>query len=96
MKINVSNETCELLKSQLEKKCKKYVRLNMAGFGWGGPTFSIVLDEQIKDDDITVKVNDIIFLVNNEFEDFLDDSTISHSKGVFGTNFKITSKHSTC
>lgn len=33
MKINVSNETCELLKSQLEKKYKKYVRLNMAGFG---------------------------------------------------------------
>lgn len=33
MKINVSQETCNLLKEQLEKKCKKYVRLNMAGFG---------------------------------------------------------------
>lgn len=33
MKINISNETCELLKAQLEKKCKKYIRLNMAGFG---------------------------------------------------------------
>lgn len=33
MKLNISNETCELLKAQLEKKGKKYVRLNMAGFG---------------------------------------------------------------
>ena len=96
MKINVSKDTCDLLKSQLEKKLKKYVRLNMAGFGWGGPAFSIVLDEQIKDDDISIVVNDITFLVNSEFEDFLDDSTISHSKGFLGVNFKITSKHSTC
>lgn len=96
MKINVSQETCNLLKEQLEKKCKKYVRLNMAGFGWGGPTFSIVLEEQIKDDDISVMVNNIPFLVNDEFKDFLDDSTISHSKGMFGTNFKVTSKNSSC
>lgn len=33
MKINISNDTCDLLKAQLEKKSKKYVRLNMAGFG---------------------------------------------------------------
>lgn len=33
MKINISNETCDLLKDQLNKKGKKYVRLNMAGFG---------------------------------------------------------------
>lgn len=33
MTINVSKETCDLLKANLEKKSKKYVRLNMAGFG---------------------------------------------------------------
>lgn len=33
MKINVSQATCDLLKANLEKKSKKYVRLNMAGFG---------------------------------------------------------------
>lgn len=96
MKINVSKDTCELLKAQLEKKSKKYVRLHMAGFGWGGPAFSIVLDEQIKDGDIKVEVNEITFLVNGEFEEFLNDSTISHSKSMFGTNFKVSSKHSTC
>lgn len=96
MKITISNETCTLLKEQLEKKSKKYIRLNMAGFGWGGPAFSIVLEEQIKDDDISTTVNDLTFIVNNEFEDFLNDSTISHSKGMFGTTFKVTSKNSGC
>ena len=96
MKINVSKDTCELLKAQLEKKSKKYVRLHMAGFGWGGPAFSIVLDEQIKDGDIKVEVNEIIFLVNEEFEEFLDDSTVLHSKSMFGTSFKVSSKHSSC
>lgn len=33
MKINISNDTCELLKAQLLKKSKKYIRINMAGFG---------------------------------------------------------------
>lgn len=33
MKINISNDTCELLKAQLSKKSKKYIRINMAGFG---------------------------------------------------------------
>ncbi|EGX27918.1 hypothetical protein SFBNYU_014730 [Candidatus Arthromitus sp. SFB-mouse-NYU] len=33
MKINVSNDTCELLKAQLSKKSKKYIRINVAGFG---------------------------------------------------------------
>lgn len=41
-------------------------------------------------------VNNISFLVNDEFKDFLDDSTVSHSKGMFGTNFKVTSKNSSC
>ena len=90
MKINISDETCSLLKEQLSKKYKKYVRLNMAGFGWGGPTFSIVLEEQFNDNDISVKINDITFIVDNEFEDFLDNSTISHSKNFLGTSFKIS------
>lgn len=92
MKINVSTETCDLLKSQLEKKGKKYVRLNMAGFGWGGPAFSIVLEEQIKNDDASCEINGVTFIVNNEFEGFLDDCTVSHSKGMFGTTFKVSSK----
>lgn len=96
MKINISNETCDLLKAQLEKKSKKYIRLNMAGFGWGGPAFSIVLEEQIKDDDISTVVNNLTFIVNNEFEEFLDNSTVTHSKGMFGTTFKISSKNSSC
>ncbi len=33
MKINISKETSDLLKAQLDKKGKKFVRLNMAGFG---------------------------------------------------------------
>lgn len=96
MTINASSATCDLLKAQLEKKAKKYVRVNMAGFGWGGPAFSIVLDEQINKDDITVVVNDITFLINNEFENFLDGATISHSKGFLGVTFKVSSKHSSC
>lgn len=96
MKINISNDTCELLKAQLLKKSKKYIRINMAGFGWGGPAFSIVLDEQINTNDIVINVNDLTIVVDNEFEEFLDESTISHSKNFIGTTFKVKSKHSSC
>lgn len=96
MKINISNETIVLLKEQLSKKNKKYIRLNMAGFGWGGPSFNIVLEEQIEKNDIQTNVNDLIILVDNEFESFLNDSTIYHSKGLFGNTFKVKSSNSGC
>ena len=96
MKINVSNDTCELLKAQLSKKSKKYIRINVAGFGWGGPAFGIVLEEQINNNDIVVNIIDLTIIVDSEFEEFLDDSTISHSKNFMGTTFKVKSKHSSC
>lgn len=41
------------------------IRIHLAGVGWGGPSFNLVLDEQ-KANDEAVKIGDINFLVDKD------------------------------
>lgn len=41
------------------------IRIYIAGMGWSGPAFNLVLDEQ-KDNDIVEKVKDMNFLVDKD------------------------------
>lgn len=41
------------------------IRIHFAGMGWGGPAFSLVLDEQ-KESDNTEKMQDLTFLVDKD------------------------------
>lgn len=41
------------------------IRINLAGMGWGGPMFNIVLDEQ-KENDVVEKINDMTFIVEKD------------------------------
>lgn len=52
MKVNASKEVLETLKNSLKSEGKNAVRFEMTGFGWGGPTFGIVLDEQKEKDSV--------------------------------------------
>lgn len=61
------------------------IRINLAGMGWGGPVFNIVLDEQ-KDTDVVEKINDITFLVDKnlvaDFEGFEITCTAENGRGL--------------
>lgn len=41
------------------------IRIYLAGMGWGGPAFNLVLDEQ-KDSDVVEKIKDMSFLVDKD------------------------------
>lgn len=85
--VNISNETFQEFKQLLANNDidKNVIRINLAGMGWGGPTFNIVLDEQ-KDDDIACTVNDLTFIVSKEiydqFGDFIIEGTAENNKGL--------------
>lgn len=61
------------------------IRINLAGMGWGGPVFNIVLDEQ-KDTDIAEKINDITFLIDKalvtDFEGFEITCAAENGRGL--------------
>lgn len=67
MNVNITKRALEELNKIMAKKDSigKAVRLYMAGFGWGGPSIGIALDEQ-KDSDETVEVDNIKFIVEKD------------------------------
>lgn len=91
MKVNIDNETKEALIENLKDKNKSVVRLAIAGFGWGGPNLSVVLDEQ-KSEDISVVVDGIAFVANKDEEYIFQECTVSYRKTFFGKTFNVISK----
>lgn len=69
-KILISEEAYKEFKEFLdENEVDNYsIRINLAGFGCSGPAFNISVDEA-KEGDITQKVNDIVFVVEEKLID---------------------------
>ena len=60
------------------------IRIHFAGMGWGGPAFSLVLDEQ-KETDNTQTVDGLTFLVDKEVtEQFGTLSLLSSEENGMG------------
>lgn len=85
--VNISNETFQEFKQLLADNDidKNIIRINLAGMGWGGPSFNIVLDEQ-KEDDLACTINDITFIINkdlhDQFGDFIVEGTAENNRGL--------------
>lgn len=69
-KILLSEEAYNEFKSFLdENEVDNYsIRINLAGFGCSGPAFNISVDD-VKEGDVTHKVNDITFVVEEKLVD---------------------------
>ena len=91
MKIHLEEAAKDALMKSLKEQDKTAVRLTIAGFGWGGPNLSVVLDEQ-KENDILVNVDGIDFVANEDEEFVFEDCTVSYKKTFFGETFKVVSK----
>lgn len=61
----VKTEVLADLKEALSISNKSAVRVNMAGFGWGGPNLNVVLDEQ-QQNDIVVEKDGIKFVIEEK------------------------------
>ena len=51
------------------------IRINLAGNGWGGPIFNLVLDGQKEDDNVS-KIGDIKLLIKKSISDEFGTLTI--------------------
>ncbi|MBS5936751.1 HesB-like protein [Clostridium sartagoforme] len=69
-KIIISEEAYKEFKEFLdENEVDNYsIRINLAGFGCSGPAFNITVDDA-KEGDITHKVNDVVFVVEEKLVD---------------------------
>lgn len=86
--ILIENDAKEALRANLEKRNKNAVRLAIKGFGWGGPTFGVVLDEQTDNDDVQ-EIDGIKFVAEKDISFVFDGVKIIYKKGVFGDFFDV-------
>lgn len=91
MNITIDTECKNALLNNLKENGKSVVRLAIAGFGWGGPNLSVVLDEQ-KSTDIVKEIDGLKFAVDQDEEYIFEDCIVSHKKTFFGKTFNVVSK----
>lgn len=75
MKILASQEVLDLLKLDLEKTKNEVVRIKISGYGWGGPSLGVALDEQ-REDDVIYELNGVKFAASEDISYLLEDAEI--------------------
>lgn len=89
MVIDLTKRASEELKKILEsKKINKPLRIYIAGYGWGGPTFGIALDEH-KEGDIETKVDGFVFLTDEMLQENFQKFTIDYNDSWIRKGFTV-------
>lgn len=91
MLINITEKAQGELKKVLESKdtTGKSLRLYIAGFGWGGPSFGIALDEH-KDNDLKDTIEGIDFIIDKELTDQYSEFKVDYSNDWLRKGFSIS------
>ena len=82
IEITIQPEIVKGLKDELKLKAKDVVRFEVVDFGWGGPIFDIVLDEQ-KEDDTLVEIDGLKFVADSEIAALLKNPEIVKEEEQF-------------
>ena len=90
MKIDVTNTAREELVKVLanKKNENKLLRIYIAGYGWGGPSFGLALDE-LKDDDIQVEEGEFKFVLEDLLTENFGSFTIDFSDNWLRRGFSV-------
>ena len=90
MKIDVTNTAREELVKVLanKKNENKLLRIYIAGYGWGGPSFGLALDE-LKDDDIQVEEGEFKFVLEDLLTENFGSFTVDFSDNWLRRGFSV-------
>lgn len=91
--IKVSSDAFEQLTNGYHNPDRAF-RVMVNGFGWGGPIFGIVLDEQLEDDYLEIK-DGIKFVVNSDLKDQFGTFQVDFTSNFFRKGFIISTDYGT-
>jgi len=90
---NANEQLTQILK---EKQSNSAVRVYIAGFGWGGPSLGLALDEP-KDEDKAFDQENFKVVVNSDELSNIGDIEIDYRESKWGGGFTVRSAFSsTC
>lgn len=89
MKINITEKGKEELeKTMKDKDGNKALKIYVAGYGWGGPSFGLALDEP-KEGDIKITSEGYDFLVEEGLEEIYGSFTLDYSDSWLRKGFVV-------
>lgn len=96
MRINVTERAQNELNEILAQKdtTGKSLRLYIAGYGWGGPSFGIALDEQ-NDNDLKDTAGGLDFIVDKELTERYGEFNVDYVDDWLRKGFSISADGST-
>jgi HesB-like selenoprotein len=66
----------------------RHHRIHLQGIGWGGPVFTLVLDEQ-REDDYVENINGLKVLVNNDLIENYNEFEIDYTSRFLFKGFSV-------
>lgn len=91
MQIKISQDAAIELKKKIEEKGEEYgIRVYIAGFGWGGPSFGMALDVP-KEDDKVFEVEGVKIILDEEMVEYTPGFIIDYRNTYFGKRFSVES-----
>ena len=89
MKINVTDLAKDkLIELMEEKQTDKHLRIFVAGYGWGGPSIGLALEEP-KENDTEVEVENLKFTVEDGLGDTFNVLTVDYSDSWMKRGFSV-------
>lgn len=89
MKINVTDLAKDKLTELIqEKQTDKHLRIFIAGYGWGGPSIGLALEEP-KENDTEVEVENLKFTVEDGLGDTFNVLTVDYSDSWMKRGFSV-------
>ena len=90
MKINLSDKAKEKLDELFPKmESDKALRLYVAAYGWGGPSFGMALEEP-EDTDLRYTVDGYDFIVEEGFDQVYQGFEIGYTDSLLRKGFTVT------
>lgn len=87
MDIKITDKAREKLIESTGSKDKP-LRIYLAGYGWGGPSFALALDE-LKDGDSKMEIDEFTFVVEDDLLDTFPSFTVDYSDSFLRKGFSI-------
>ena len=86
--ITITDTARDKIKDVLNANPGKFLRLEIEGFGWGGPRLGLALGEP-ETNESAVPVNGIDVIIPEEVKHLAETSTIDYYKGPRGEGFTV-------
>lgn len=77
--MNITNDARDILKPILNERNASGIRLYFAGYGWGGPSIGLALDEPEAEDSVLM-INEIQVAIEPGLEDYSEGVLLEYDK----------------